>query len=420
MEAPPIEKAIKKVEKEDKEQKLESQVEEVLGRKSVKKPGRLSRFLGEVVPGYEKSVGGYWENMADSLEDDDVRESLEAGESIEEIREKFGIRTEQFQEAAFEKTAESVKESANEEVDEFKKEGDDARRRLENAATVAMDAGVNAKEEVLELTEDMIVFEEKAESAKEELWEDVDVSEFEAPKKYEARDLETLKGNAKSLFQSLNKKYRGKKWDKSDPEYKEWTETTKEVSSIARELAKKEKLMKEVDEALKKGATEEELAEMKEWTSGPEKVEEEEIKEREKEPAEILSGEEFSKNIRQKIKKLLKERKGRGVGGADIPDLLESVGRGGDAGITSEEVKEVAKEIKEEVAVSEEEFDKNIRQEIKKLLKERKGRGVGGADIPDLLESVGRGGDAGITSEEASEVAKKIKEVTEEQKSKKK
>jgi len=57
MEAPPIEKAIKKVEKEDKEQKLESQVEEVLGRKSVKKPGRLSRFLGEVVPGYEKSVG---------------------------------------------------------------------------------------------------------------------------------------------------------------------------------------------------------------------------------------------------------------------------------------------------------------------------------------------------------------------------
>lgn len=271
-----------------KEKKEQLEVEKILGRREIKKPGRLRRFLGEAIPGYENVVGKYWERMANYLEQEDVREAIAVGKTEAQIKKDVLKRKEAVEEKAVDKTTQSFRESIME------------------------DAGVK-EPEIIELTEEMVVDEpEIVELTEEMVVEDVGEKKLDEVKK----DVKELAAKADKMFEELRKKYKGGKWDKTDEDYKEWLEITREVGILSKSLREKEKEAGDAEELVE--LTEEMVIEEKSEKQPEESVvvdeeylkEAEDVGEKEKK-AENAAEEEFMKagEWMDKISKAIPKKK---------------------------------------------------------------------------------------------------------------
>lgn len=303
MEAPPIEKAKEEV----KEQKLKTKVENILGRKEIKKPGRLREFMGRMIPGQEKDIGNYWQRMADYLEQEDVREALAEGLSPEEIKEKFSIKTEQYEETAFEQTAEAVKETAYEEAEELKKENEEEKERINEMLKKAeIEVDKDIKEAIAEQEEILMKIDEDVELFNSDLEE---ITEEEAQKlkiegAQEIMSKEEMEEREKEAQELLSK-------EEFEQMFSELSETSKEIIKIEKEF--NEFLEKEAE----KGAADEALKE----------ILDEDKKENEKEFKEMLDELlEISKEVietQEEFNKFLEKEAEKGETDKALKEILD-------------------------------------------------------------------------------------------------
>lgn len=263
MEAPPIEKS--KISAE--QTKITKKVEKLLGRKEIKKPGRLNRFLGEVVPGYENRLGGYWQKMADYLEQVDVEEALENGMPEAEIKREVLGHREVIEEEAVIEVAKDVQKTVEEELTELKEEMENNKNEVDKILEEEIDIDVSefdegmeqinkeaekAKSEIIELTEDMVIEENKT-------VETLDLTENMVIGKDVEKELEKVKSKERYLDRLLEEKdteIKKIKLDKRglnrrDPKYQQVEMEEMRVNNITKSLERQKEEV--VDNYLEEG-----------------------------------------------------------------------------------------------------------------------------------------------------------------------